>query len=216
VRTAIQHGLLALSFALIASLSAKTAWPGPLQLAAVVAAVVVASAATVIVSRLRRRLRMWSHWLLGGVLALAPLGGWVAVRRSFGADPAMLAVALVFWVAGFDIIASCQYARSDREAGIFTLPARWGAKRALIVSSGSHVAACWSLAIFAQLCDLGWIFLLGVIAIVPGLHVAHRLVRPEDLSRARAAGYPAAIVLGGVLLAFAAADVYWRARVWPI
>jgi 4-hydroxybenzoate polyprenyltransferase len=182
----------------------------------VVAAALVASVAAVGSSQLRRTLGTWSHWLIGGALALAPLGGWIAVRYALAVDPVVLAAALVFWVAGFDIIASCQDARSDRGVGVFTLAARWGARNALVVSAGSHVVSCWSLAILGQLCDLGWIFLLGVVAVIPGLYFAHRLVRPEDVCRARMAGYPAAIALACVLLGFVVADVFWRAHLWPI
>lgn len=212
----VQRGLSVLPFALIAALSAKTVWPDWSQLAMVVAAVLVASAVAGGVSLRRRPLGTWSHWLIAGALALAPLGGWIAVRRSLSADPVVLAAALVFWMVGFDIIASCQNVGADREAGIFTLPARWGARNALLASAGSHVAACWLLAVFGQLCDLGWIFLLGVVAVVPGLYIAHRLVRPEDVGRARVAGYPTAIILGCLLLGFGAADVYWRTRLWHI
>ena len=212
----LQRGLLALPFALIAALSAGVVWPRPPHLAGVVTAVLVASLAAIGVSRFRRTLGTWSHWLIGGALVLAPLGGWIAVRPSLAADPFVLAAALLFWGAGFDIVAYCQYTEPDREAGVFSLPARWGAKSALIVSAGSHVVACWLLAIFGQLCDLGWIFLLGVIAVIPGLYLAHRLLRPEEVSCARVAGYPTAIILGFILLAFAVVDVYWRARLWPI
>ncbi|MBN1459440.1 MAG: UbiA family prenyltransferase [Armatimonadetes bacterium] len=216
MRVHIRRGLSALPFALIAALSAKTVSPDWPQLAMVVAAVLVAAVAAVGVSRLRRLPGTWSHWLIGGVLALAPLGGWLAVRRPLSVDPVVLAAAFLFWLAGFDIISSCPNAVADRDSRVFTLPARWGIGNALLVSAGSHVAACWLLAVFGQLCNLGWVFLLGVVAVVPGLYLAHRLLRPEDVSRARITGYPTAIILGCLLLGFGVADVWWRARLFPI
>ncbi len=87
------------------------------------------------------------------------------------------------------------------------MPARWGLGKASVASAGSHVVACWLLALFGEAAGLGWLYLSGVVLLIPALYLMHRTVRPEHRGRARVAPFPAADVLSIVLLLFAAADV---------
>jgi len=132
---------------------------------------------------LTKRFTWLSHLFLGLALAVAPVGGWVAVAGGFALLPWLLGGAVLLWVAGFDVIYACQDAEFDRGAGLFSLPARFGPAAALLTSRAFHLAA-WILLIAVgwsgQLHPLYWV---GVIAIGLLLAQQHRLVGPEDLSR---------------------------------
>lgn len=154
-----------------------------------------------------KRFTVLTHWILGFCFGLAPVGAWIAVLARIDLAPLVLGAAVTFWTAGFDIIHACQDIAFDRAHGLRSLPARWGARKALVGSAGSHLATVWLLALFGQVADLGWLYFLGVVLLVPMLYVAHRLVRPDDLSRAEIASFFANVVFSVVLFLFAAADV---------
>lgn len=126
------------------------------------------------------------HLWLGLALGLAPPGAWLAVTGSFDGDlavPLLLAAAVLTWVAGFDIIYSCQDEDFDAARGLHSLPARLGRAGALRLSAGLHVATVLLLAATAWRADLSWIFLVAL-AVAAGLLVwEHSIVSPDDLSR---------------------------------
>jgi 4-hydroxybenzoate polyprenyltransferase len=119
----------------------------------------------------------------------------------------ILGAAVALWTAGFDIIYSCQDIAFDRKHRLFSLPARWGARRALLVAAFNHVATVWLLVLFGHLTDLGWLYLLGVVLLVPVLFWEHRMIRPDDLSRVETASFFANGVFSVIFFLFAAADV---------
>lgn len=133
-----------------------------------------------------KRVSSTAHLVLGLALALAPLGAWVAVRGAIEPDvtPVLwLALAVLTWVAGFDLIYACQDADFDRKNGLHSIPARFGIANALKVSSALHVATVVALALVGATAGLGvaWWIALGVCAVL--LVWQHRLVAPHDLSR---------------------------------
>jgi 4-hydroxybenzoate polyprenyltransferase len=134
-----------------------------------------------------KRFSAAAHFVLGLALACAPLGAWVAVRGDLAGDlgpPLLLALAVLTWVAGFDLIYACQDAEFDRRAGLFSIPARFGVARALQLSSALHVVTFAALLLFARRAELGWAF--GLALALAGILLVwqHRLVSPDDLSRA--------------------------------
>jgi 4-hydroxybenzoate polyprenyltransferase len=133
----------------------------------------------------------WSaHLVLGLALALAPLGAWLAVRGSIegGVAPVLaLTLAVLTWVAGFDLIYACQDAAFDAREGLHSIPARFGVARALAVSSALHVVTVAALIAVGALAGLGWIWWASVGLAALLLVWEHRLVSPHDLSRVDAA-----------------------------
>ena len=154
-----------------------------------------------------KRFTSLSHLLLGLSLGIAPVGGWVAVRGSLDIAPFYIAAAVLFWVAGFDIIYACQDVEFDRSAGLYSLPARFGIRRSLQISSGLHVLMVlllvWTFWFF-QLSLLSWI---GLGLVVIGLIYEHSLVKPEDLSRVNAAFFTINGIISVILLVFVGADL---------
>src|SRR6185295_3164279 len=81
-----------------------------------------------------KRFTALCHLWLGVALGIAPLAAWVAVKGVVDATtwiPGALAIAVAFWVAGFDLIYACQDVDFDRRERLFSLPARLGPRRAL-------------------------------------------------------------------------------------
>ncbi len=130
-----------------------------------------------------KRFTWLSHLFLGLALALAPVGGWIAVRGEFSPVAWLLGGAVLAWVAGFDVVYACQDLEFDRREGLASIPARFGLRGALTIARLLHVAALGALAGVGWVADLhpvywsGW----GVIAML--IVWEHRLVRADDLSR---------------------------------
>ncbi|WP_366922267.1 putative 4-hydroxybenzoate polyprenyltransferase [Metallumcola ferriviriculae] len=123
------------------------------------------------------------HFVLGIALGLAPLGSWVAVTGSIDLPGILLGLAVAVWVAGFDIIYACQDYDFDRNAGIHSVPKRFGISRALVISSVLHIFAPLLLLAVGLYAGLGIFYLVGVLAATGLLYYEHRLIRPDDLSK---------------------------------
>ncbi len=152
-----------------------------------------------------KRFTWASHLVLGLSLAMAPVGGWLAVAGRFAATPLLLACAVSFWVAGFDTIYACQDAGFDRGALLKSIPARFGIPRALAIARLFHVVAFGALAAVGLSAGLGPIYWAGL-AIIAGVAVwEHRVVRADDLSRIGVAFFNAngiiSLLYFGVVLA---------------
>lgn len=155
-----------------------------------------------------KRFTAFSHLLLGLSLAIAPVGGWVAVRGELSLAPFYVAAAVLFWVGGFDIIYACQDYEFDRKLGRYSLPGKWGIKTALRLSAVSHVvmmAFLMAAFLYFQLSLFSW---LGLALVAVGLIYEHTLVRPDDLSRLNAAFFNLNGIISMVLFAFVGLDLW--------
>ncbi len=104
--------------------------------------------AVFIIYPLMKRFTWLCHFGVGLGLALAPLGGWVAVTCSLQSmlPAVLLALFTLFWVSGFDIIYATMDEDFDRKSGIYSMVARFGRDTALYVSGLLHQAAFFSVA----------------------------------------------------------------------
>lgn len=133
-----------------------------------------------------KRLHWSAHLVLGLSLAIAPLGAYLAVRGEVRADvePVLyLALAVLTWVAGFDLIYACQDAQFDREQGLASIPARFGIARALQVSALLHGITVVALLLCGFSAHLGWCWWVALALASALLWYEHHIVRPHDLSR---------------------------------
>ncbi|MCE5272374.1 putative 4-hydroxybenzoate polyprenyltransferase [bacterium] len=128
-----------------------------------------------------------SHLVLGLALSIAPVGAFIAVTGTLTFGVLMLALAVVLWVAGFDIIYSLQDEAFDREQGLFSVPARLGAARALWLSRALHLLSFAALGAVGSYFPVGILYWVGVTLIGAMLAFEHSLVSPDDLSRVNAA-----------------------------
>jgi len=149
-----------------------------------------------------KRFTAWSHIVLGAADALAPLGGWVAATAALHGPAVWLFLAVTFWVAGFDVLYALQDEEFDRDHGLHSLPARYGAERAIQIARVFHVFTVFFLLALVGTAGLGIWYLIGVGAAAAILLYEHSLVRPWDLSRLDAAFFTMNGVMSVVLLAF--------------
>jgi 4-hydroxybenzoate polyprenyltransferase len=136
---------------------------------------------------LTKRFTSFCHLILGVALALSPLGGWAAVRGDLIGYPFVLSAGVLFWVAGFDTIYACLDADFDRQAGLFSLPARLGRENAFRLAVIFHVLAFILFTLTGVQCGLNYFYYTGVVLTAGALFYQHILVNPKDLSRIQAA-----------------------------
>lgn len=130
-----------------------------------------------------KRFTSYSHLFLGVALGLAPIGAWIGIRDSLSLIPVVLGLAVVFWVAGFDIIYACQDVEYDQNVGLHSIPQKFGLSRALCISAVFHLITILLLLWIKPLAQLGSFYSLGVLGVTSLLIYEHYLVRPHDLSR---------------------------------
>jgi 4-hydroxybenzoate polyprenyltransferase len=130
-----------------------------------------------------KRVTWLCHFVLGSVLGLAPIAGWIGVSPSIDLVSLLYFLGVLFWVAGFDILYACQDVDFDRSQGLHSVPARFGVKTALTISSFSHVNASLFFLLGGLAAGLGWIHLLVWAMVSAILAWEHTLVREDDLSR---------------------------------
>jgi 4-hydroxybenzoate polyprenyltransferase len=156
-----------------------------------------------------KRFSPLAHLFLGLGLAIAPVGAWLAVTGELAAFPLWLAAAVMFWVAGFDTIYGCQDVDFDRQAGLHSLASRLGVERALIVSRVFHILSVAFMAgAFRRAENLGWVSMIGVVAMIGLLAWAQAIVRGGDMRRIDKAFFQINSWIGMVLLFFVLVDIY--------
>jgi 4-hydroxybenzoate polyprenyltransferase len=136
---------------------------------------------------LAKRYTTWTQLFLGLAMAVAPVGGWLAVGGRGGWEPWLLALAIGAWVGGFDVLYACQDLDFDRAHGLRSIPARFGVPVSLAISRSMHVVAVACLIGLAFVAPLGRIYLAGVAAVAVLLVYEQSLVRADDLSQVKRA-----------------------------
>jgi 4-hydroxybenzoate polyprenyltransferase len=145
------------------------------------------------------------HLILGIADGLAPLGGWIAITGSFDYQGVLLGLLVGTWIAGFDIIYSCQDSDFDKSLGLHSIPARFGVAKALRISVWLHVMTAMLFVAVGLALNLGLLYYLGVLVALVILYKQHDMVAPDDLSKLNFAffnmnGYLSLIVFAFTLL----------------
>jgi len=153
-----------------------------------------------------KRFTAGSHLVLGVCLAAAPVGAWIALRGGLAWPPLVLGLAVLVWVAGFDILYALQDEDFDRAYGLYSIPARFGARRALGMARLLHLAMVLLLVLLGIISPLGSLYLVGVLLVGGLLFYEHRLVRADDLSRLDTAFFAMNGYISLSLFAFALLD----------
>ncbi|MEW6265530.1 MAG: UbiA-like polyprenyltransferase [Thermodesulfobacteriota bacterium] len=129
-----------------------------------------------------KRFTSFSHLFLGLAISLAPLGAWIAVAGRFDWPILTLSLALLTYIAGFDILYACQDIEFDQKTGLHSIPARWGPGPALHVSALLHLLTFVFLFLVLIAFDLSLVYFAAVVVIGLLLILEHKLVRPDDLT----------------------------------
>ena len=183
---------------------------------------------------LTKRFTDYTHVFLGLALALAPVGAWLAVKgelgfappagmfsspESFwaweqaariGMQPIVLALAVVLWLVGFDIIYSLQDYEFDEAHGLHSLVVAWGPKNALAAAFLAHMVMCGLLLAFGLLCRFRIAFLLGWFLIVGCLVLEHWIARRRSLNWINLAFFRLNAIVSAIFLIVTVAEVVFQ------
>jgi 4-hydroxybenzoate polyprenyltransferase len=209
---ALVTGALTLSFAWFFTLVAVAiffvaAWqlnPLALKLAPVALAILFFYSFT-------KRFTNWSHIFLGLALGISPAAAWIAI--SGGLDPRILilSAAVTLWVGGFDVLYACQDVDYDRQAGLYSVPRRFGIAAALWISRAMHLIVVALLSWLALSFGLPWPAWAGIAVVAALLAYEHSLVKSSDLSKLDAAFFTVNGYIGmAFLLCWGVAAAVWR------
>jgi 4-hydroxybenzoate polyprenyltransferase len=166
---------------------------------------------------LTKRFTDYTHIWLGLALALAPIGAWLAVTGGFsfsppfgqgsGLIPVLLAVIVVLWLVGFDIIYALQDYEFDRRHGLHSLVVAWGPQNALAAAFLSHMVMWGLLVLFGLLCRFRVAYFTGLIFILGCLALEHWLARKRSLKWINAAFFKLNALVSTVFLVVTLAEV---------
>lgn len=178
-----------------AQLNRLTLWLSPVALA------------IVLLYSYTKRFTRWSHLFLGLALGVAPAAAWIAIRGTLDPRILVLTAAVLFWVAGFDVLYACQDAEHDRLHGLRSIPATIGIANAFWVARSMHLVMLVLLLWLVRLFSLGPIALAGIAAVAILLLYEHLIISPRDLRRLNAAFFTMNGVISIVFFIFVAADL---------
>ena len=161
---------------------------------------------------LTKRFTDYTHVFLGLALALAPVGAWLAVKGMNVSileilQMTTLALAVVLWLVGFDIIYSLQDYEFDKAHGLHSLVVAWGQKNALAAAFLAHMVMCGLLLAFGLLCRFRLAYLVGWMIIVGCLVLEHWIARRRSLNWINVAFFRLNAVVSAVFLIVTVAEV---------
>ncbi len=154
-----------------------------------------------------KRFTWLSHLFLGLTISLAPLGAWIAITGKINVEILPLMIAVVFWLAGFDIIYALQDIDFDRQNALYSIPQRFGVEKALIIARSCHLLTWILLLMTGEIFDLGYIYYLSMIIIAGLLIYEHSIVKPHDLSRLDIAFFNMNGYISVTIFAFTLVDI---------
>ncbi len=153
-----------------------------------------------------KRFTWLCHLILGFAISMAPMGAWIAVTGQFSWKIAWLCLALMTYIAGFDLIYACQDVDFDKAQGLFSIPALWGVKTALALSALLHFISLICFFMIYLVFEMHLVY-LGAVGLIGGLFVIeHRLVHPRDLSHIQVAFFHVNSMISVVLFLGVFAD----------
>jgi 4-hydroxybenzoate polyprenyltransferase len=135
-----------------------------------------------------KRFTSLAHLILGWSLAISPTAAWIAVRGTLDSpEPLLLSLLVMMWTAGFDVLYACQDFEFDKQAGLRSIPARFGIKNSLWIARTFHFQSFVVLLLLYFVTNLGWLALFGVVSVGALLIYQHTVIKADDLSRMNAA-----------------------------
>jgi 4-hydroxybenzoate polyprenyltransferase len=136
---------------------------------------------------LAKRFTNYAQIFLGLSMAVAPVGGWIAMGGPLNAAPFLLGLAIGTWVGGFDILYACQDLDVDRREGLRSIPVKYGVAGSLLFSRLMHVVTIASLAGVGLVLELNLVYMAGVAGVAALLVYEQSLVKADDLSQVKRA-----------------------------
>lgn len=157
-----------------------------------------------------KRVTRWSHLVLGLALGIAPSAAWIAVRGTLDPRIIILTLAVLLWVAGFDVLYACQDFEHDRRVGLNSVPQAFGLKGAFWIARLMHAGMLITLYWLVGAFHLGAVARSGMAVVGLLLLYEHLIVSPGDLRKMNAAFFTLNGVISVVFFLFIAMDVLLR------
>jgi 4-hydroxybenzoate polyprenyltransferase len=157
-----------------------------------------------------KRVTRWSHLVLGLALGIAPSAAWIAVRGTLDPRIIILTLAVLLWVAGFDVLYACQDFEHDRRVGLNSVPQAFGLNGAFWIARLMHAGMLITLYWLVGSFHLGGVAKIGIAIVGMLLLYEHLIVSPRDLRRMNAAFFTLNGVISVVFFLFIATDVLLR------
>lgn len=155
-----------------------------------------------------KRFTSLAHIVLGLCLAAAPVGAWVAIRGEVSLPPVLLGLAVLFWVAGFDILYALQDLEFDRQAGLHSIPVKLGVGGSLVLARLFSIFMILLLVGTAVSLQLGALFYCGIAASSALIAYEHWLVRDGDLGKLDLAFFTMNGYVSVIILAATTAEIF--------
>jgi 4-hydroxybenzoate polyprenyltransferase len=201
-RTAGRHRLASRSTAIAACVVSSAGfvlsawWLNPLCLALSPVALGI-----VFLYSLTKRFTHFAQFFLGLALAAAPVGAWLAVTGAFALAPLVLALAVLLWVAGFDLIYATQDYEVDLREGLRSMVVFFGVPGALRLAVWLHAAAFVGLAAFGFAAGLGRYYFSSLALVLAALAYEHIEARRGNIESINRAFFQANALVGIVFVA---------------
>jgi len=158
-----------------------------------------------------KRFTNWSHLFLGFALGISPAAAWIAITGGLDWRMLILCGAVTLWVGGFDVLYACQDVDFDREAGLFSVPKRFGIASALVIARMMHVGVVALLSWLAVSLGLPWPAWVGIVVVAALLSYEHSLLKANDLTKLNAAFFTVNGYISMLFLLFwGAAAALWK------
>jgi len=136
---------------------------------------------------LTKRFTWLCHLVLGLGLSIAPTAAYIAVNGCFALEPMLFSAIVLFWVSGFDIIYALPDEEFDKSEKLFSIPAYFGRKKALLFSALLHAVSVAFVIVAGIALSVGSFYIVGAALFCGLLIYQHLIVKPNDLSRVNAA-----------------------------
>jgi 4-hydroxybenzoate polyprenyltransferase len=160
---------------------------------------------------LTKRFTSLSHLFLGFALGISPAAAWIAITGGLDWRMLILCGAVTLWVGGFDVLYACQDVDFDKQAGLYSIPKRFGIASALLIARAMHIGVVVLLSWLAASFGLPWPAWVGIGVVAALLGYEHSLVKANDLSKLNAAFFAVNGYISILFLLFwGAAAAVWR------
>jgi 4-hydroxybenzoate polyprenyltransferase len=155
-----------------------------------------------------KRFTWLSHFILGLCLSLASTGAWIAIREEIDISIILLAIAIILWVSGFDILYAIQDIDFDRENSLHSIPQRLGIGKSLMISRILHSVMVILLISLIFFFHLGIYYIVGISLTAILLIYEHSSIREDDLSRLNFAFFNINGYISITIFLFTLADIW--------
>ena len=157
-----------------------------------------------------KRFTRWFHLFLGLALGIAPAAAWIGVTGAVDPRILILTAAVLFWVAGFDVLYACQDREHDVTHGLNSIPQSWGLVGAFWVARAMHFIMIGLLIWLIHVFSLGWVAKAGLVVVALLLVYEHVIISPKDLRRMNAAFFTLNGIISVIFFLSVAADLLLR------